>query len=176
MCEIKIKPYEGYIEKLKKPIELKGRVIRYKPVAKLRGKIGAKKGRNMKGGFGGIVRINYYLEPDNNENPFNECIEELLEFNKSNIFSVDDGGFHTSAFRDFNVSFNDENSMDKQNFNEELSKLKELLFKMKEYGPKTGIFCRFTFDRPKNQPEDYINNSITHYNDFLTKLKEEIES
>jgi hypothetical protein len=31
-------PYEGYIEKLKEPIELKGRVIKYKPVAKLSGK------------------------------------------------------------------------------------------------------------------------------------------
>lgn len=40
--------YEGYIEKLKDPIELKGRVIQYKPVAKLRGKSGAKK-RGMKG-------------------------------------------------------------------------------------------------------------------------------
>jgi hypothetical protein len=36
--------YEGHIEKLKEPIELKGRVIRYKPVAKLSGKTGAKKG------------------------------------------------------------------------------------------------------------------------------------
>ncbi len=44
MCEIKIKPYEGHIEKLKEPIELKGRVIKYKPVAKLSGKTGAKKG------------------------------------------------------------------------------------------------------------------------------------
>ena len=31
-------PYSGYIEKLKEPIELKGRVIKYKPVAKLSGK------------------------------------------------------------------------------------------------------------------------------------------
>lgn len=37
-------PYLGYIEKLKEPIELKGRVIRYKPVAKS----GAKK--IMRGG------------------------------------------------------------------------------------------------------------------------------
>jgi hypothetical protein len=37
-------PYEGHIEKLKEPIELKGRVIKYKPVAKLSGKTGAKKG------------------------------------------------------------------------------------------------------------------------------------
>ena len=39
-------PYSGYIEKLKEPIELKGRVIKYKPVAKLSGKTGAKKGGN----------------------------------------------------------------------------------------------------------------------------------
>jgi hypothetical protein len=36
--------YIGYIEKLKEPIELKGRVIRYKPVAKLSRKLSAKKG------------------------------------------------------------------------------------------------------------------------------------
>ena len=42
-------PYDGHIEKLKEPIELKGRVIKYKPVAKLSGKTGAKKG-GMRGG------------------------------------------------------------------------------------------------------------------------------
>jgi len=42
-------PYDGSIEKLDKPIELKGRVIKYKPVAKLSGKTGAKK-RGMIGG------------------------------------------------------------------------------------------------------------------------------
>jgi len=42
-------PYLGYIEKLTEPIELKGRVIKYKPVAKLSGKTGAKKG-GMRGG------------------------------------------------------------------------------------------------------------------------------
>ena len=39
--------YKGYIEKLKEPIELKGRVIKYKPVAKLSGKVSKK----MKGGM-----------------------------------------------------------------------------------------------------------------------------
>jgi hypothetical protein len=37
-------PYSGYIEKLKEPIKLKGRVIKYKPVAKLSDKKGVKKG------------------------------------------------------------------------------------------------------------------------------------
>ena len=31
-------PYLGYIEKLKEPIELKGRTVEYKPMAKLKGK------------------------------------------------------------------------------------------------------------------------------------------
>ena len=42
-------PYLGEIEKLAKPIELKGRIIRYKPVAKLSKKTGKKKG-GMRGG------------------------------------------------------------------------------------------------------------------------------
>ena len=37
-------PYEGYLEKLKEPIELKGRVIKYKPVAKLSAKKSLQKG------------------------------------------------------------------------------------------------------------------------------------
>lgn len=45
-------PYKGCIEKLKEPIELKGRVIRYKPVAKLSGKTGSKKGGEGSGANG----------------------------------------------------------------------------------------------------------------------------
>ena len=50
-------PYKGHIEKLKEPIELKGRVIKYKPVAKLSGKSGAKKG-GMRGGMREYSRSN----------------------------------------------------------------------------------------------------------------------
>jgi hypothetical protein len=60
-------PYKGYIEKLKEPIELKGRVIKYKPVAKLSRKTGAKKGGEGSGA--------------NGEYTFND-----LNGNKSNIF------------------------------------------------------------------------------------------
>ena len=45
-------PYVGHIEKLKEPIELKGRVIKYKPVAKLIAKKSVKKG-GMYRSFGG---------------------------------------------------------------------------------------------------------------------------
>lgn len=47
-------PYIGYIEKLKKPIELKGRIIRYKPIAKLL------KNKKMKGGKFKIYNYWYY--------------------------------------------------------------------------------------------------------------------
>ena len=50
-------PYLGYIEKLKEPIELKGRVIKYKSVAKLSGKTGAKKGGGKWVGYGTIHRF-----------------------------------------------------------------------------------------------------------------------
>jgi hypothetical protein len=50
-------PYTGYIEKLKEPIELKGRVIKYKPVAKLSGKKGAKKGGGKWEGYKNIHRF-----------------------------------------------------------------------------------------------------------------------
>jgi hypothetical protein len=49
-------PYFGYIEKLAKPIELKGRVIKYKPVAKLSGKTG-KKSIVKKGGMWGGINL-----------------------------------------------------------------------------------------------------------------------
>jgi hypothetical protein len=55
-------PYLGEIEKLAKPIELKGRVIRYKPVAKLDKKTGKKKG-GMRGGEEKIYTTNYLSYP-----------------------------------------------------------------------------------------------------------------
>ena len=57
-------PYSGHIEKLKEPIELKGRVIKYKPVAKLSKKIGVKKGgagadaNNQPSSFNNLNKLN----------------------------------------------------------------------------------------------------------------------
>jgi hypothetical protein len=52
-------PYLGHIEKLKEPIELKGRVIKYKPVAKLSGKKGVMKG-------GAITSKDFIVDDKNN--------------------------------------------------------------------------------------------------------------
>ena len=62
-------PYSGHIEKLKEPIELKGRVIMYKPVAKLSGKSGAKKG-GMIGGAPKSTASEY--KKGNNRAPSND--------------------------------------------------------------------------------------------------------
>jgi hypothetical protein len=58
-------PYEGHIEKLKEPIELKGRIIKYKPIAKLSGKTSKK----MKGGDELLDEIkNFISKTGNKEN------------------------------------------------------------------------------------------------------------
>ena len=75
-------PYLGAIEKLAKPIELKGRVIRYKPVAKLSKKTGAK----MKGGL--IKRV-----------------EIIFEGNRDDIQKITDDWIRNSLF-DFDPELN----------------------------------------------------------------------
>ena len=94
-------PYLGYIEKLDNPIELKGRVIRYKPVAKLKRKISKK----MKGGkILGIGTEGVVLHPNINNKRTNqvskliqipdEKIDELIEF-ETKLNDIDpEGRFH----------------------------------------------------------------------------------
>jgi len=77
-------PYSGYIEKLKEPIELKGRVIRYKSFAKLSGKSGAKKGGMFGNTAAGPAQVNRNHAagpaPVNNDNDFfkNFCKYEQI--------------------------------------------------------------------------------------------------
>jgi len=63
-------PYMGYIEKLKKPIELKGRVIRYKPVAKLL------KNKKMKGGS---FKVYYFWYQDRTKGKGEKFKTQLIE-------------------------------------------------------------------------------------------------
>lgn len=106
-------PYIGYMEKLKKPIELKGRVIRYKPVAKLL------KNKKMKGGnfkiynywyndiskgrrykqeltekFKGIFTEQAPADPLNNSFRHAKTLNQLKQANKnmSGKFLINDGG------------------------------------------------------------------------------------
>ena len=75
MCEIKNKPYSGYIEKLKEPIELKGRVIKYKPVAKLSGKTSKKM-------VGGSIFLVVTCETDQAQQKVYEIINKIFDESK----------------------------------------------------------------------------------------------
>jgi hypothetical protein len=70
-------PYLGHIEKLAKPIELKGRVIERKPVALLKPKSSAKKG----GGLMNMMRKMFRRKHNNN----NSSIEMEQKTNENRI-------------------------------------------------------------------------------------------
>jgi hypothetical protein len=77
-------PYLGYMEKLDKPIELKGRVIRYKPIAKLN-----KKTRKMKGGViigQGVEAI--VLQPNINHTENEYTVSKLIKVTEVDIEKV----------------------------------------------------------------------------------------
>ena len=78
-------PYVGHIEKLKEPIELKGRVIKYKPIAKLCAKKSVQKGGNE-----------FYYKRDSNDKIY-KAIQKKLE---------DDQNFLTAKEKD-KLGFND---------------------------------------------------------------------
>ena len=80
-------PYLGAIEKLKEPIELKGRIIRYKPVAKLDKKTGVK--TVVKKMRGGLI----------------ERVEIIFEGNPNDIGKITDKWISNSLF-DFHIEFN----------------------------------------------------------------------
>ena len=83
-------PYVGYIEKLKEPIELKGRIIKYKPGAKLSGKSSLKKG----GMIGGAPKAVGPAQPVNrkkisNENYARFVIETVEDLRLKNFNPID---------------------------------------------------------------------------------------
>jgi hypothetical protein len=61
-------PYIGYIQKLDKPVELEGRIIRYKPIAKLKKKVGKIKGGYIKGARAFIFHPAINTKNTNNSN------------------------------------------------------------------------------------------------------------
>jgi hypothetical protein len=73
-------PYSGHIEKLKEPIELKGRVIKYKPVAKLSGKTSKKM-------VGGAIYLVVTCKTDEAQQNVMNKIDDICD--KSNI-KIDD--------------------------------------------------------------------------------------
>lgn len=77
-------PYLGHIEKLAKPIELKGRVIERKPVALLKPKSSAKKG-GMRGGKIKHIVIGLGNSGKNSNSSENSCIT-LIHYKNKIVF------------------------------------------------------------------------------------------
>ncbi len=177
-------PYLGEIEKLKEPIELKGRVIRYKPVAKLDKKTGKKiKGGMMRGGeYEQIASISFNI-PDNKWNFTNnvediyEKIDELRRMDRI-IFYINDG-FHSgdnggNNNKSIYINFNNFSEIQKNNehYKLELTKLIELLkyFNNIKKNSVLSKDIKFKFDlwnaNDQFSPE---------YNEFLKNLRSELE-
>ena len=93
-------PYIGYMQKLEKPVELKGRIIWYKPIAKLKKKVGKMKGGYIKGARAFIFHpaINtknpnhisklYYFDDDSEANKLELFEIRLNEIDLKNSFHV----------------------------------------------------------------------------------------
>ena len=74
-------PYIGYMQKLDKPVELEGRVIKYKPVAKL-----DKKSSKMQGG--GIIGFGaegFVLQPNMNNSSKPEFVSKLIQIDDTRL-------------------------------------------------------------------------------------------
>ena len=130
-------PYLGAIEKLKEPIELKGRVIRYKPVAKLSGKTGAKKRRIMRGGESEpLVMITYSSEMDGSNSNHRLMIDLIVQLREidDDIFNI---LFYEEEFNGknkinihLNINFNNFSDINQEN-EKYTSKLKEIILVLK---------------------------------------------
>ena len=179
-------PYSGHIEKLKEPIELKGRVIRYKPVAKLSGKLGAKKGgmnRNSAGPADESNNSNNYIfvninwdEPEPNEKSveidnFYEKIE-MLEKMSGDIFEIKQifkDGDPRIIYLDIDVVDFKNILKNNSNYNEKLKTLIELLKYFKNEASSFPNYMNVKFNLISEQ--DYFTDE---YNKFLTDLNDKL--
>jgi hypothetical protein len=111
--------YSGYIEKLKEPIELKGRVIKYKSVAKLsklKVSEGKKKNKKMRGGGGThgiILDCKTYNIRD-------FIAEELIKISEN----IEISKMHKQLYIIFNEESNNANKKMKDSINQKILELK----------------------------------------------------
>jgi hypothetical protein len=175
-------PYSGYIEKLKEPIELKGRVIRYKPVAKLSGKSGAKKGGMNRSNAGNaaadranentnnnspwgkkerIAIIDYNIHESQNTDDLNEKIEELKELD-NNVFDIriSDSDYPKNIY----ILFDKFSKVkDKKEFKEHLNKMIEILKYYRNLKPSDFKMLHTHFFEPDNIYFSPEHNEILRY-------------
>jgi hypothetical protein len=204
LCEIKNKPYKGYIEKLKEPIELKGRVIRYKPVAKLSGKSSAKKG-GMKGGYNELIlSYKYRCSAIANSGSYDwtkimdEQAKKLDDFCKNedtkNIFRFKNNFSHIGddmVSAETSISFEEyKQAIITYEYNKIIEELIKLIKNIKKSFEKLPTKQDFELVIPKVIPNpnnssenELVNNNSSNslniskysYKEFLTYLHQELE-
>jgi hypothetical protein len=193
-------PYKGYIEKLKEPIELKGRVIRYKPVAKLSGKSSAKKG-GMKGGYGELILSYKYRcsaiansGRDDRTTIMVEQAKKLNDFCKNedtkNIFRFNDNFSHIGddmVSAETSISFEEYDQARKTfEYNKIIEELIKLIKNIKKSFEKLSTKQDFelVIPNPNNSSEnELVNNNRSNrsnisdysYKEFLTYLHKELK-
>jgi hypothetical protein len=162
-------PYLGYMQKLDKPIELKGRVIRYKPIAKLK-----KKSRKMKGGVIEILgegKEGIVLRPNIN-NPRNrdtvsklitatpEQAAELIAFEEELNRIDKDGSYHVKMLSSIEISSENINKI--QNINQSnKNRMKKYNFKITyQYG---GISIQNFMGKLEENEKEYVDLINPHF-------------
>jgi hypothetical protein len=171
-------PYLGSIEKLKEPIELKGRVIRYKPVAKL----SKKTGKKMKGGENEpLVTIDFILKTRITNlscDSLFSIIDNLKRMNE-NIFDITETNYENSNGYDsirLSIKFNNFSDIYKntEKYHLNLKKLLELLKNIKKIKEKMNKFEKdYKLDITiAIQDEQYSEE----YNNFIIEFKSEFDS
>ena len=162
-------PYIGYMQKLDKPIELKGRVIQYKPIVKLN-----KKSRKMKGGVIEILgegKEGIVLRPNIN-NPRNrdtvsklitatpEQAAELIAFEEELNRIDKDGSYHVKMLSSKEISSENINKI--QNINQSnKNRMKKYNFKITyQYG---GISIQNFMGKLEENEKEYVDLINPHF-------------
>lgn len=179
-------PYSGYLEKLKEPIELKGRVIKYKPVAKLMKKSGG--AGNLKNRFPYTALINNQtppaLTPHLSRNKINKSIlsdkNRLYKFITKhfpitieyldNLLLYESNGFQFDL--NFVKFYNNSSVLTKENFNR---LLRMYIYRILEFQSKTNIFFSNHPELSENEKkfvQDYINSFNKFEIGFYEKTNE----
>lgn len=159
-------PYIGYMQKLDKPVELEGRVIKYKPIAKLN-----KKNQKMKGGNGTIngqgddiynVYYNLIVEQMNKY-----CKDTPYTMEKQYIqYSVNDYKYvgNREENRDFELKKYDIISKLKNQFGlEEIMKLMKESPEMKEVEKAISIYIKTFWGQTTKYDKSSCHDIFKYY-------------
>jgi hypothetical protein len=162
-------PYLGYMEKLDKPIELKGRIIRYKPIAKLK-----KKNRKMKGGVIKILgegKEGISLRPNINNLENEDTVSKLITANPEEQAKLiafeealnridEDGRYHVKMLTYRTIKSENINTIPNI-IQSNKNKMKKYNFKITyQYG---GISIKNFIDKLEENEKKYIELINSHF-------------